>query len=95
MKENVQMSIKEAERLSLMKQVDNKSVTLRRAAEELGLSVRQIKRVRKRYLTEGAEGLISKKRGKESNRKTSAKRRNKILSLIRKKYIDFGPTLAA
>ena len=95
MKENVQMSIKEAERLGVMKQIDKKILTLRKASEELGISERQTKRIRKRYLKDGAKGLISLKRGMEGNRKTPEKIRNKTISLLKTKYVDFGPTLAS
>lgn len=95
MKEKVQMSIKEAERLGVMRQVDKRFLTIKKASEELGISLRQAKRIRKRYLREGDAGLISRKRGRESNRKISEKIRSKALDFIKKKYIDFGPTLAA
>ena len=49
MKEMIKMTLKEAERLSVMRQVDKKNLTLRKASEELGLSLRQTKRIRKRY----------------------------------------------
>jgi hypothetical protein len=62
-------TIKETDRLVIMKQVDKKKLTLCKASEELGISLRQTKRVRKRYLEQGEIGLISLKRGKESNRK--------------------------
>lgn len=95
MDENVQMSIKEAERLSVMRQVDKKVLTIKQAGQELGLSLRQTKRVRKRYLNQGEKGLISLKRGKVSNRKICEETRNKVLTLMRERYIDFGPTLAS
>jgi Helix-turn-helix domain len=76
MKEKVEMSIGEAERLSIMRQIDKKILTIRKGGEELGLSTRQIKRIRKRYLAEGEKGLISQKRGKESNRKISNRLRH-------------------
>ncbi len=60
------MSIKEANRLSIMRQVDKKILTLEKASEELGVSLRQTKRIRKRYLTQGESGLISKHLGKTS-----------------------------
>jgi hypothetical protein len=60
------MSFNEAERLSIMRQVDEKILNMRRASESLGVSLRQAKRIRKRYLSEGKLGLISKHRGKIS-----------------------------
>ena len=68
-KENLRMSIKEANRFSTMRQVDKKTLTLQQASEELGISLRQAKRIRKRYISDGEKGLISKKRGAPSTNK--------------------------
>jgi len=95
MKETAQMSIKEAGRLSVMRQVDKKVLTLKKGGTELGLSLRQIKRVRKRYLSQGEKGLISLKRGKASNRRINEGVRNNVMTLIKTHYVDFGPTLAS
>ena len=95
MKEKLQMSIKEAERLGVMRQIDKKTLTIKRASEELALSSRQVKRIRKRYLEKGEAGLISQKRGKGSNRKIADEIRKRVILLMKTKYLDFGPTLAA
>jgi homeodomain-containing protein len=89
------MSTKEANRLSIMRQIDKKVLSLRKASEELGVSLRQAKRIRKRYLVEGIEGLISKHQGKISpNRIDSQLRKAAIKILHRKEYDGFGPTFA-
>ncbi len=46
------------------------------------------------YDHSGAAGLVSKKRGRPSNRRHSEEFRNAALDLIRERYLDFGPTLA-
>ena len=43
----------------------------------------------------GAAGLVSKKRGRPSNRRTAAAVRAAALWIVRQNYADFGPTLAA
>ena len=58
----LKMSIKEADRLGVMRQLDAKTISLRRGSEILGISLRQVKRIRKQYLLQGEEGLISRKR---------------------------------
>ena len=93
-KEKLRMSIKEANRLGVMKRIDKKDLTLRKASEELGISTKQLRRIRKRYLAEGETGLISKKRGQVSGNKIPEKIQNKVINLLREKYPDFGPTLA-
>lgn len=93
-KENLRMSIKEAEYLGVMRQIDKKKLTMRQGSEQLGISLRQTKRIRKRYLIEGEPGLISRKRNKPSNRKIPDEMRSHIVELLKTKYVGFGPTLA-
>jgi len=89
------MTTKEAERLSMMKQLEKKNLKQREASEELSLSLRQTQRLYRSYRLEGAEGLISKRRGKANPRRLEEARKQKLLGLVREKYRDFGPTLAA
>jgi hypothetical protein len=89
------MSIEEANRLEVMKRVDKNILNMRRASEELGVSLRQTKRIRKSYLNAGEIGLISKKRGKTSNRKTAENIRTQVMDLLTTIYQNFGPTLAS
>src|SRR5215472_1583973 len=49
----------------------------------------------KGYRTEGPTGLISKRRGRPSNRRKPEALRRSTLAMIREWYWDFGPTLAA
>ena len=89
------MTVKEAERLSTMKQVESKKLKQREASGSLGLSLRQTQRLLRSYREEGAQGLISKRRGKVNARKMPLERRLKIIEAIREKYPDFGPTFAS
>ncbi len=88
------MSVKEAERLGVMRQIDKKILNIRQASEQLGVSLRQAKRIRKRYLIEGEKGLISKKRGAVSGNKIPDEVRDKVMNLVKTTYQNFGPTLA-
>jgi hypothetical protein len=89
------MTIKEANRLSIMRQVDKKILSMKKASEEMGVSLRQAKRVRKRYLLKGEVGLISKHRGKISPNRINPEHKNQVLGILKKEeYIGFGPTLA-
>lgn len=94
MKEVLEMSNKELERYRVIQKVAEGSLTQRKAAELLNLSDRQIRNLLILIKTEGAKGLISKKRGHPSNRRALASFRHHVLSIVRQKYEDFGPTLA-
>ena len=92
--EEIRMSVKEADRLGVMRQLDKKALSARQASEQLGVSTRQLRRIRKRYLRYGEKGLLSKKRGQSSANKTPEPLRNMVIGLIKMEYVDFGPTLA-
>lgn len=92
--EKLKMTVKEAERLGIMKQVDKKEFTLEQASEQMGVGFRQGKRIRKEYLIKGAKGLVSKKYGQPSGNKIPEELKDTIMALVREKYPDFGPTLA-
>ncbi|NKE73449.1 ISNCY family transposase [Candidatus Manganitrophus noduliformans] len=89
------MRSKEARRLHIIEQVIEKQLTQQQAAEHLGLSVRQIRRLEKRLSEEGERGLCHRSRGRPSNRRIAPKRKEKILVLYSEQYAGFGPTLAA
>jgi hypothetical protein len=88
------MSTKELSRLEVMQRLKDKRLIQKEAATLLGLSIRQIKRLWQKYQKEDAKGLISKRRGTASNNRIDAGVSQKALDLIKKKYADFGPTLA-
>ena len=67
MSDLVSMSPRELSRAEVMQQLTAKRITQRQAAEQLGLTVRQVKRLWRAYRTGGAKALISKRRGRPSN----------------------------
>jgi len=64
------------------------------AAELSGLSVRQGRRVWKRFKELGDSGLVHALRGRSSNRRLSEDLRERIVKRHQERYADFGPTLA-
>ena len=89
------MSGEERERMAIMVGVKAAELTLVEAADVLGLSYRQTKRVWQRYRTAGDAGLVHRLRGEPSGRRKPAKLRARILARYAARYPDFGPTLAA
>ena len=88
------LSMKEADRASVIGQVAEKRLGRREAAERLGLSVRQVKRLLARYRERGSSGLVSGHRGKPSNNAIDDGVRREVVGLVRERYPDFGPTFA-
>lgn len=90
------MSRKERNRLTIMVGVKGQELTLVQAADVLGLSYRQTKRVWRRYQAEGDAGLVHRLRGKPSARRKPAALRAQVLArYAEERYADFGPTLMA
>jgi transposase len=88
------MSNREITRLEVMQRLKDKRLTQEEAAQLLGISTRQVKRLWQAYRKQGAKGLISTRRGKPSNNHLDAGVCQQALDLIKEKYADFGPTLA-
>lgn len=88
------MSEKEIKKTEMMNQLAEKQITQRIAAERLGISVRQVKRLWSKYQDQGAEGLINKSRGKPSHNQLDEEIKKKVVELVLERYRDFGPTLA-
>ena len=63
-KEHITMSRKEVDRAGGIRLVVEKQLQQKEAAGQLGLSVRQVKRLVQRYRAEGPAGLVSRRRGK-------------------------------
>jgi hypothetical protein len=85
------MSDGEVSRLEVLRDLDRKRLTTKAAVQLLGLERRQVFRLLKSNRTAGATGLISKRRGRRSNRRKPEALRQAVLAMIREWYWDFGP----
>lgn len=90
----VYMTQKEVHRMEVVIKVIEKRLTQEEGAQELFISIRQMQRCIKNYKLAGANGLVSKRRGKPSNNRLPEATKCKTLELIMQPlYHDFGPTL--
>jgi transposase-like protein len=92
--ETVNMSYEELDRVQVIERVIEKRLTQREAARVLGLTSRQVRRLRRAYERDGPGALASKHRGRRSNRRLPGELRREALATVRSRYEDFGPTLA-
>lgn len=90
----ITMSAREEGRLRVLEQVLHGKLSQAQAAELLEMSVRQVRRLQRRYELEGGAGLVHQLRGQTSNRKLEAGLALRAQQLITAHYPDFGPTLA-
>ena len=93
--EIITVSQKDLKRLHVIKQVNEKRIKQKEAAEVLGLSERQIRRLSKRVEGEGEKGIIHGLRGCEAHNKIKQEFREEALKKCRKEYQGFGATLAS
>ncbi len=88
------MSYEELDRVSVIERVIEKRLTQLEAAQILGLTSRQVRRLRRAYERDGPVGLASKHRGRPSHRRLRPELAHEALAIVRSRYEDFGPTLA-
>ena len=74
----------------VMLQAMAKKITWWQAAEILGISDRPMRRWRERYVEEGYNGLLDRRRGKPSRRRVPVATVEKVFGLYREKYFDLN-----
>jgi transposase-like protein len=89
------MSLKERRRLEVMSLVRDRKLSLAKGAALLKLSVRQSRRLWRRYQALGDVGLVHGLRDKASNHAKKASFKQTVLERYARRYADFGPTLAS
>ena len=89
------MSRQEIDRVSVLRDLDQRRITVAQAATLMHLTRRQVFRLAKAFRACGPEALVSRRRGRPSNRRYPERLRSQALDLIREHDADFGPTLAA
>jgi len=93
--ERIELSQRERDRLRVLQQVEEGKMKQVEAARRLGLTDRQVRRLLGRMRAEGDRAVVHGLRGRPSNRRASATHQQRILARVKKRYADFGPTLAS
>src|SRR5712664_990307 len=91
----ITMSRTEIDRMSVLQDLAASRIKVTEAATLMSLGRRQVFRLAKAYAQRGPEALVSRRRGRPSNRAYPADLRDATIGIIRERYPDFGPTLAA
>src|SRR5450759_1977708 len=90
------MTQAERDRLVALKKAKKKLVTQKQAAEEIGITERQVRRLLRKLRRKGDQAVIHELRGRESNRKLSAEVEQRAITILAEPvYRGFGPTLAS
>ena len=85
----------ERERLDVLGRLMRGELRQARAAELLGVGVRQVKRLVRGYRREGDASVVSRRRGRPSNNRLDEATVAAIEAALRTRYADFGATLAS
>lgn len=88
------MSKKELDRVVVMRDVVRKQMKSGEAAKLLGLCIRQIKRLKRRFQQFGAKGLIHQNRGQQGHNHLPDKLVAKTKRILEEQYADFWPSHA-
>jgi transposase len=81
MEQEITLSRKELARLDVISKANAGFITVREAAEALGLSERQVKRLKKEAKGKGAEGIVHGNRGRKPPNRVPEETRSRILEL--------------
>jgi len=93
-KQLITMTKTEARRYDVIKNLIAGKIDGSEAAKALNLSVRQIKRIKKKVIKLKIKGVIHGNRGKISHNKTDPKITTQAKKLLKTTYHDFNPLLA-
>ena len=91
---SVTLSARELKQHGIIAKTLEGKLTNRQAAEELKITMRQVKRLKIKVREDGAKGLAHKNRGRIPNNKFSAEYIEHAMELIKERYGDFQPTFA-
>ena len=90
------MTQAERDRLVALQKAKKKLITQKQAAEEIGVTERQVRRLLRKLRRKGDQAVIHELRGRASNRKLSAEVEQQAVAVLSDPvYRGFGPTLAA
>lgn len=91
----IAMSERDIQRIEVLSRVSAGRMTVQSAAHVLDLTARHVHRLLHRMATGGAASIRHKAIGRVSNNRIEPGVRDYVLTLVRERYADFGPTFAA
>ena len=84
----------EMDKFIVLEDIKNRNLTQQEGAHLLALSPRHVRRLLKRVTAEGAAGL-KRRPAKNNNRAHPESFKKSVISKVKEKYSDFGPTFAS
>ncbi len=94
--ERIAMSQEERDRLEWLKRARDKVISQRKAAQNMGVSDRWVRKLLQRMKSEGDGAVVHRLRGRASNRKIAASVQAQAIQILKQpEWHDFGPTFAS
>jgi hypothetical protein len=90
----IAMSRTEIDRMSVLHDLADGRIRIAEASALMGLGRRQVFRLAKAFSQHGPQALVSRRRGRPSNRCYPTALRAEVIGIIWERYADFGPTLS-
>lgn len=92
----ITLTMTEINRHEVIKKLINKRISEKEARKMLNIkSLRQVRRIKKRVLKKGVNGVVHRSRGRPGNRRFNEKFVKKAMMIVSEKYSDFKPTFAS
>lgn len=89
------LTTKEQEKFNVLNTLIKGGMTNAQAATVLRLSLRQVKRLKKKVREKGASAVVHQLKGGGGNHHIDLSIKEKALNLVKEKYPDFNPTFAS
>src|SRR5260370_21537315 len=86
--------MRDLDRLKCIQAVVDGDLKPIRAADRLGLTTRQVRRLARRHAAAGPAGLISKRFNRPSNNRTDDALADGVIKILRSTYADFWPNIS-
>ncbi|MBA7578627.1 hypothetical protein ES708_20492 [subsurface metagenome] len=90
MEEGATFTMGETIRYGVIQALLEKRMKNTEAALALGLSVRQVQRIKKKVARQGPEGLLHGNRGRRSSHSFSPEKKGRVVKLTKERYFDFN-----
>lgn len=82
----ITFSMREVKRIKVLQQLISGQITNQQAADQLGLVIRQVQRLKKAYREHGGIAIVHKLKGKPSGRGYSTEFKQKLIDLYQQEY---------
>jgi transposase len=92
MKGKIIMTQEGQKRVKVMEMLKEKQINQKEASIRLGVSVRQVKRIYRKYKDNGDEAMNHGLLGKQSNNRIEEVEKEKVMSLVREKFKGYKPS---